>query len=182
MTSRFIAPREIRDESAEVNVGAGAQAKIVEIRLPAGSDGNITGFGQAFGTAGAFGSSILWTIEINGAGADQWTRFFLQRGSFTEPVNPQIYIPPGGRATVRVVNDTVAAVDARARLRVNVETKRGVPAGQIIQDQSGSGTSGGSSPPASGGGTTGGTSGGGGSTPSRPSGDGLGDTPPILIE
>jgi len=179
MSERFTAPQEIRDEPGEVAVGAGATGKVVEIVMPAGADGIITGFGHDFGAAGAFGSTILWSIQINGAGADQWTRFYLQRGTFSEPVNPQVYIPPGGRASVEVVNGTVAGINARARLRVNVTTKRGVRAADILQEQggSGSGTGGGSSPPAGGGG-----GGGGGGGKEVPPTDGEGGGTPVLVE
>lgn len=168
MSSRVTAPSEILELDAEQNVGAGVTAKLIDRKIPANSTAVITGFGQAFGAAGAFGNTILWSILINGAGAESWHRFYLQRGSFTEPANPQIHLPPGARVSVLLVNGSGGAVDARALLRLNIAVRAGVRAGDIVAAQSGDEAS---DPGDTGTTTTGTTGGGGGGTVISSEGD-----------
>lgn len=137
MARRTTAPSEIRELDAEQSVGAGSTVKLIDEKIPANSTAIVTGLGQGFGAAGTFVSTILWSILINGAGAESWHRFYLQRGSFTEPANPQIHLPPGARVTVLLENGSGGAVDAQALLRLNISVKVGVRAGDIVAAQSG---------------------------------------------
>jgi hypothetical protein len=148
METRFISPEERIDDAQEVNILVGAVANILDIKIGNNATGVITGFGQGFGTLGAFAATITWSVLLNDGAFDGWSNFFLQRGSLTEPVNPQLFIPPNGRVRVQVFNGSAGAIDAQAMLRINIHARPGVRAGDSFpQGGGGGGNGGGSSPP-----------------------------------